>query len=70
LPPTQAIACQVREAIHRYQPSASKSTTHLFAAIPAGLATLIGWHLNAREPVQCFELERGVGYRKSCRLAG
>jgi hypothetical protein len=66
----QAIACQVREAIHRYRPSASQSATHLFAAIPAGLATLIGWHLNAREPVQCYELERGAGYRKSCRLTG
>ncbi|WP_129675788.1 SAVED domain-containing protein [Candidatus Chloroploca sp. Khr17] len=63
-----AIACQVRAAIHQYRPV--NGTTHLFGAMPAGLAALIGWHLNAREPVQCYELERGVGYRKACLLTG
>jgi hypothetical protein len=61
-----ALACQVREAIRVHKPV--NGTTHLFGAMPSGLATLIGWQLNAREPVQCYELERGTGYLPACRL--
>jgi hypothetical protein len=61
-----AMACQVRQAIHDHKPV--NGTTHIFGAMPAGLAALIGWHLNAREPVQCYELARGTGYLPACRL--
>lgn len=36
--------------------SHSKGTIHLFAAIPQGLAVLIGARLNRARPVQCYEL--------------
>jgi len=63
-----AIACQVRRVILEHQQPVH--TTHLFAAIPAGLAAMIGWHLNTCEPVQCYELERNATLRPACLLEG
>jgi hypothetical protein len=62
-----AIACQIRAVILQVRQQWTPQTTHLFGAIPAGLAVLIGWHLNTCEPVQCYEYVRG-SYQPSCRL--
>lgn len=65
-PTAQAIACQVREAILSLRSPAG--TTHIFGAIPAGLAVLIGWQFNACGPVQCYEWEHNQAYRPACLL--
>lgn len=53
-PQTLAIAQQVREAIARYRRPGGR--THIFGAIPVGLAVLIGAQLNACGLIQCYEL--------------
>lgn len=62
-----AIACQIRTTLLQVRQQWTPQTTHLFGAIPAGLAVLIGWHLNTCEPIQCYEYVRG-SYQPSCRL--
>jgi hypothetical protein len=65
-----AVACQVRHAIldQRRDPRLVQGTAHLFGAIPAALAVLIGWQLNTCEPVQCYELEGNATLRPACLL--
>ena len=63
----QAIASQVRTVIQRYRRPGE--VTHLFVAVPFGLAVMIGWHLNTLTPVQCYELPQGASsYEPACRL--
>ncbi|NJM05875.1 SAVED domain-containing protein [Candidatus Gracilibacteria bacterium] len=61
-----ALACQVRQAIidHRV----AGGTIHIFGAIPAGLAVLIGTQLNTLEPLQAYEFV-GNAYEPACLLA-
>jgi hypothetical protein len=61
------IACQIRAAIAETRHSWIPNTTHLFGAMPAGLAVVVGWHLNTFEPIQCYEFVRGM-YQPSCQL--
>jgi hypothetical protein len=61
------IACQIRAAIAETREDWTPKTTHLFGAMPAGLAVLIGWHLNTFEPIQCYEYIGG-SYQPSCQL--
>jgi hypothetical protein len=53
-----AIARQVRGVIEGVRTARPEPTIHLFLAAPVALAVLIGAHLNACEPVQCYEFER------------
>jgi hypothetical protein len=62
------IACQIRTAIAEKRENWTPRTTHLFGAMPAGLAVLIGWHLNTFEPIQCYEFVGGT-YQPSCLLS-
>jgi hypothetical protein len=62
----QAIASQVRRVM---QDSHKPGDTHLFMAVPLGLAVMIGWHLNTLTPVQCYEMPEGATtYEPACRL--
>jgi hypothetical protein len=63
-----AIACQIRERILDLRQNRIPRKTHVFGAMPAGLAMLIGWHLNTFEPIQCYEFVGG-GYQPSCLLS-
>lgn len=64
-----AIACQVRAALLRARREHLPQQTHLFAVIPAGLGVLIGWLLNACEPVQCYDFDRQISrYVRTCHL--
>lgn len=53
-----AIAQQVRREIVAARRRTRRQTIHLFAAVPIGLAVLIGTQLNACEPVRCYEFDR------------
>jgi hypothetical protein len=64
-----AIACQVRAAILRARQQHLPTQTHLFGVMPLGLAALIGWLLNACEPIQCYDFDRNASrYVPTCRL--
>jgi hypothetical protein len=64
-----AIACQVRAAILRARQQHLPAQTHLFGVMPLGLAVLIGWLLNACEPIQCYDFDRNAsGYVPTFRL--
>lgn len=68
--PTHArqLAAQIANIILSH----GRGTIHLFAAVPQGLAVLIGAQLNRARPVQCYELfdDSGAGriYVPSCLL--
>ena len=62
-----AMALQVRSAIADGVAAYGVKDIHLFAAIPQGLATLIGHRLNATVPVQLYEHD-GRSYVPSLRL--
>jgi len=66
----KAIAEQVREVIMQISRH-NRRTLHLFAAVPVGLAALIGAHLNACGPIQCYEHRRDQDdYVPACLLRG
>ncbi len=64
-----AIARQVRRELGRAVSEYGISEVHLFAAIPQGLATMIGHNLNAMPPVHLYEYDDGE-YRPSHVLRG
>lgn len=67
----KAIAEQVREVIKRARGNSRHRPIHLFAAIPVALAVLIGAHLNACGPIQCYEHRKNQGdYVSVCLLQG
>lgn len=53
-----AIAQQLRREIVAARRRSKRQTIHIFAAVPIGLAVLIGTQLNTCEPVQCYEYDR------------
>lgn len=61
----RAIAAQVRAAILAHKRVGG--VTHLIGALPAGLAALIGWSLNACGPVQTYELRDDL-LSPACRV--
>lgn len=62
-----AMALQVRDEIAKTVAAYTVKEIHLFAALPQGLATLIGHHLNATVPIQLYEYD-GVSYQPSMKL--
>ena len=66
-----AIACQmalqVRSEVNNILATRSIKEIHIFAAIPQGLATMIGHHLNAIVPIQLYEHD-GQHYHPSAYL--
>lgn len=62
-----AMALQVRAAIADGLAAYGAKEIHFFAAVPQGLATLIGHHLNATVPIQLYEHD-GQDYIPSLRL--
>lgn len=62
-----AMALQVRAAIADGLSAYGAKEIHLFTAVPQGLATLIGHHLNATVPIQLYEHD-GQSYIPSLRL--
>ena len=59
---------EARAEVIQAHPDTPSITTHFFAAIPAGLAVLIGWSLNACGNIQCYELIGQDHYERSCLL--
>ncbi len=67
----KAIAEQIRGAIITARSRSRWLPIHMFAAVPVGLAALIGAHLNACGPIQCYEHRRDQGhYVPACLLKG
>jgi SMODS-associated and fused to various effectors sensor domain/Effector-associated domain 7 len=67
----KAIAEQLREIIKQARKHSRRRPIHLFASMPVGLAVLIGAHLNACGPIQCYEHRRDHGdYVPACLLRG
>jgi len=67
----KAIAEQVRAAIVAARTRSRRRPIHLFAAVPVGLAVLIGAHLNACGLIQCYEHRKDQGdYVPACLLRG
>lgn len=62
-----AMALQVRAAIADGLAAYGAKEIHFFAAVPQGLATLIGHYLNATVPIQLYE-HTGRDYVPSLRL--
>ena len=62
-----AIVQQVRSELNRAISDFGISEVHIFAAIPQGLAMMIGYNLNAMPPVQLYEYD-GSKYRPSYKL--
>ena len=59
------LADRIKEIHARY----ATNTVHLFAAVPLGLAILIGYNLNACGSIQCYEFDNALrAYRPSCLL--
>ena len=68
---TQAIkiARQMSEMIKELNGKYDTNVVHLFAAVPLGLAVLIGYNLNACGSIQCYEYDNSLReYRASCLL--
>jgi hypothetical protein len=64
-----AVARTLAEKIKELHGQYGTNTVHLFAAIPLGLALMIGYNLNACGFVQCYEYDNGEReYRPSCLL--
>lgn len=64
-----AIARQLTEKIKKLHGIYGTNNVHLFAAIPLGLAVLIGYNLNACGTVQCYEFDNSLRqYHPSCLL--
>lgn len=64
-----AIARQLAERIKELHGEYGTNTVHLFAAVPLGLALLIGYNLNACGSVQCHEFDNASReYHASCLL--
>jgi hypothetical protein len=61
-----AIAEQIRAIINEER--VSGGTTHLFGAIPLGLALQIGWQLNSSGKIQGYELDGNEQYQPACLL--
>jgi hypothetical protein len=62
-----AIAWQVRHELSREVAEHEISEMHFFAAMPQGLAAMIGRGLNAMPPAQLYEYD-GIAYHPSYRL--
>ena len=64
-----AIARNLADKIKEIHGKFGTSTVHLFAAVPLGLAVLIGHNLNACGSIQCYEFDNSSReYHKSCVL--
>lgn len=64
-----AISRQITEEIRRIRSERRTETTHLFAAMPLGLAILLGYRSNACGPIQFYEYDNQQStYVKSCLL--
>ncbi len=63
-----AIARQLRRELAREISEHDISEVHVFAAVPQGLAVMIGHNLNATPPVQLYEYD-GSEYSPSYRLS-
>ena len=64
-----AVAAAVARAIKQTVATRSADEIHLFAAVPQGLATLIGHQLSALPPIQLYEFD-GLRYCSSYVLNG
>ena len=61
------LADKIKELHGKYR----TTSVHLFAAVPIGLAILIGHYLNACGAIHCYEFDSGSReYRSSCVLQG
>lgn len=64
-----AIARQLAEKIKELHAKFGTNSVHLFAAVPLGLALLIGHNLNACGSVQCYEFDNASReYHAACVL--
>jgi len=64
-----AIAMDLAGKIKQMHARYDTSTVHLFAAIPLGLALLIGYNMNACGTIQCYEFDNAHReYLPSCTL--
>ncbi|MFX0195986.1 MAG: SAVED domain-containing protein [Candidatus Hodarchaeota archaeon] len=63
------IANQLANKIKQMHAEYGTNTVHIFAAIPLGLALLIGYKLNACGKIQCYEFDNSsLEYSPSCTL--
>ena len=63
------IARDLADRIKKIHAQYGTSTVHLFAAVPLGLAILIGYNLNACGSIQCYEFDNASReYHPSCVL--
>ena len=63
------IARDLADSIKRIHAQYGTNSVHLFAAVPLGLATMIGYNLNACGSVQCYEFDNASRqYHPSCLL--
>ena len=64
-----AIARHVADRIKEIHGKYGTNSVHLFAAVPLGLALLIGYNLNACGSIQCYEFDNASReYHPSCIL--
>lgn len=63
-----AIANRLAEEIKKLHSKYQTNRAHIFAAIPLGLATFIGYKLNACGKIQCYEFDPSREYVPSCNL--
>ncbi len=63
------IAAELADKIKELHAQYDTDTVHLFAAIPLGIAVLIGYNLNACGTIQCYEFDNAKRvYTPSCKL--
>lgn len=64
-----AIATELADKIKQLHAQYDTDTVHLFAAVPLGLALLIGYNMNACGTVKCYEFDNARRvYLPSCTL--
>jgi len=64
------IATKMASSIKKLNAKYGTNKVHIFAAIPLGLALLVGYHLNACGKIQCYEFDNASRqYSPSCILA-
>lgn len=64
-----SIAAELADKIKQLHAQYDTDTVHLFAAVPLGLALLIGYNLNACGTIQCYEFDNAKRvYTPSCNL--
>jgi hypothetical protein len=66
-PHALALAYQIEAFILDERSANAEATIHLFAAMPVGLAVLLGTRLNRCGPIQCYEYVKNT-YQPSCWL--